>query len=139
MSAAEFLDTSVLVYAYDRRDPRKQGIAQGLVHRALDGEIAASGQVLGEFASTLLHKLIPPVRPPDLAALLHALESISLVPLDHSVIIRAVKAHEQYGLHFYDGLIVASAERGGCKKIWSEDLHAGQEYFGVKVENPFAP
>jgi len=35
-------------------------------------------------------------------------------------------------------MIVAAAERAGCSKIWSEDLNAGQEYFGVPVENPFA-
>lgn len=137
MSAAEFLDTNVLVYAYDTSDPRKQRIAQGLIHRALDGEIAASSQVLGEFAATLLHKLTPSVKPADLAVLLESLSSIYLVPLDGDVVLRAVKAHSQYGLHFYDGMIVATAERGGCRKIWSEDLSAGQEYFGVTVENPF--
>jgi predicted nucleic acid-binding protein len=34
-------------------------------------------------------------------------------------------------------MIVAAADRGGCEKIWSEDLNTGQEYFGVMVENPF--
>lgn len=139
MSAAEFLDTNILVYAYDVRDPGKQKTAQNLIHRALDGEIATSSQVLGEFASTLLHKLNPTVKPIDLATLLQTLGSIYLVSLDGDVVLRAVKAHAQYGLHFYDGLIVATAERGGCTKIWSEDLNPGQEYFGVKVENPFAP
>lgn len=137
MNAAEFLDTNILVYAYDLRDPRKQKIAQNLIHRALDHEIATSSQVLGEFASTLLHKLNPPVKPADVATLLQTLGSIYLVPLDGDVVLRAVKAHAQYGLHFYDGMIVAAAERGGCTKIWSEDLNPGQEYFGARVENPF--
>ena len=44
----------------------------------------------------------------------------------------------KYGLHFYDGMIVAAAERGGCGRIWSEDLNPGHKYFGVAVENPFA-
>jgi len=34
-------------------------------------------------------------------------------------------------------MIVAAAERGGCTKIWSEDLNAGQDYFNCAVENPF--
>ena len=33
-------------------------------------------------------------------------------------------------------MIVAAAERGGCGRIWSEDLSAGQKYFGIAVENP---
>lgn len=137
MSATEFLDTNVLVYAYDRSDPRKQKIAQGLLRRALEGEIAASSQVLGEFASTMLHKLAPPSKPADLAALLDTLGPIYLIPLDGDVVLRAVQAHAQYGVHFYDGMIIATAERGRCQKIWSEDLNASQEYFGVKVKNPF--
>ena len=138
MSALEFLDTNVLVYAFDPSDPRKQHIAQALVRRAVAGEIAASSQVLGEFAATLLHKLTPPANPEDLMALLDTLGPIKLVPLDADVVLRAVQARAQYGVHFYDGMIVAAAERGGCQKIWSEDLNAGQQYFGCIVENPFA-
>jgi predicted nucleic acid-binding protein len=137
MSALEFLDTNVLVYAYDVSDPRKQQIAQRLVRRAVTGEIVASSQVLGEFAATLLHKLTPPAKPEDLMALLDTLGPIKLVPLDADVVLRAVQAHAQYGVHFYDGMIVAAAARGGCQKIWSEDLNAGQQYFGCVVENPF--
>jgi len=45
---------------------------------------------------------------------------------------RAIEAHAQYGLHFYDGLIVAAAERGACGRIWSEDLNAGQNISGLQ-------
>lgn len=137
MSALEFLDTNVLVYAYDPSEPRKQQIAQSLVRRAVAGELAASTQVLGEFAATLLHKLKPAAKPQDLMSLLDTLGPIHLVPLDGDGILRAVQAHVQYGIHFYDGLIVAAAERGGCRKIWSEDLNSSQGYFGITVENPF--
>ncbi len=137
MSALEFLDTNVLVYAYDPGDLPKQLIAQGLVRRAMAGEIAASSQVLGEFAATLLHKLMPPAKPDDVMALLDTLAPIKLVPIDGDVVLRAVQARAQYGVHFYDGMILSAAERGGCQKIWSEDLSAGQQYFGCVVENPF--
>jgi predicted nucleic acid-binding protein len=137
MSALEFLDTNILVYAYDRSEPRKQRIAQGLVRRAVAGEITASSQVLGEFAATLLHKLSPPATPKDLMALLDTLGPIKLVPIDGDVVLRAVQARAEYGVHFYEGMILAAAERGGCQKIWSEDLNAGQKYFGCVVENPF--
>jgi len=52
---------------------------------------------------------------------------------------RAVEAGAAYGIHFYDGMIVAAAESAGCGRIWSEDLNPGQKYFGVSVENPFRP
>ncbi len=64
MTAPEFLDTNVLVYAYDPSDPTKQKVAQDLVRRAVAGEILISSQVLAEFATTLLHKLSPAASPP---------------------------------------------------------------------------
>jgi predicted nucleic acid-binding protein len=48
-----------------------------------------------------------------------------------------VDVRAKYGVHFYDGMIVAAAERGGCGRIWSVDLNTGQKYFGIAVENPF--
>jgi len=34
-------------------------------------------------------------------------------------------------------MIIATAEKGGCGRIWPEDLNAGQQYFGILAENPF--
>ena len=137
MSVREFLDTNVLVYAYDPSDRRKQQIAQSLVRRALAGEIVISTQVLAEYAATLLHKMSPAAPPEDVAAVLDALGPIGVVVPDGDLVRRAVQARGAYGIHFYDGMIVAAAERGGCERLWSEDLNSGQQYFGVTAENPF--
>ena len=137
MPAPEFLDTNILVYAYDPSDARKQRIARDLVRKAVAGDVLLSTQVLAEFAATLLHKMTPPARPADIAAALDALSPIHTVVPDADLVRRAVEARAEYGLHFYDGMIVAAAERGGCVRIWSEDLNAKQRYFGVVVENPF--
>lgn len=48
-----------------------------------------------------------------------------------------MEAHSKYGVHFYDGMILASAERVARARIISEGCNAGQSYFGIKVENPF--
>jgi len=138
MSAPDFLDTNILLYAYDAADPAKQHIAQDLVRRAVAVEFLVSTQVLAEFAVTLLYKLSPPARPGELSAILDALGPIKALAPDADTVRRALEAHAQYGLHFYDGMILAAAERGACARILSEDLSAGQSYFGVKVENPFA-
>lgn len=137
MLAPDFLDTNVLVYAYDASNPKKQRVAQDLVRRAVAGGIALSSQVLAEFAATLLHKLSPAASPEDALALLDALGPIQMVAADAEIVRRAVEACASYGLHFYDGMIVAAAERAGCGRIWSEDLNEGQKYFGIIVTNPF--
>jgi len=137
MPGLEFLDTNVLIYAYDVGDPAKQSVAQDLVRRALAGEFIVSTQVLAQFAVTLLHKLIPPASAEDVVVLLDALSPIRSIAPDGDMVRRAVEARAKYGLHFYDGMIVAAAERAGCERIWSEDLCAAQKYFGVVVANPF--
>lgn len=134
----EFLDTNVLVYAYDVSDPAKQRIAQNLVRKAVAGGLMMiSTQVLAEFAATLLYKLNPPLSAQDVMVLLDALGPVRLVVPDGEMVRRAVEAHAKYGLHFYDGMIVAAAERAGCATIWSEDLNPEQKYFGVAVASPF--
>ena len=137
MSVREFLDTNVLLYAYDASHPGKQKIAQRLVSRALTGNVVISTQVLAEFAATLLHKISPRARAKEVAAILASLAPIETIATSADVVRKAVEAHAAYGIHFYDGMIVAAADRAGCQKIWSEDFNAGQKYFGIVVENPF--
>ena len=137
MSAPDFLDTNVLVYAYDASDRRKHARAQELLRKALAGEMVISTQVLGEFAATLLHKISPPAKPQQVIAILDALEPIRAIAPDREIVNRAVDVHAKYGMHFYDGMIVACAERAGSKRIWSEDLSDKHTYFGIRVENPF--
>jgi predicted nucleic acid-binding protein len=49
----------------------------------------------------------------------------------------ALRICERYGYSVYDGLILASALEGGCKKLYSEDLQHGQVIEGLRIENPF--
>jgi predicted nucleic acid-binding protein len=133
----DFLDTNVLVYGLDLTYPQKHRVARELVSRAVAGEFVIGAQVLVELAATLLHKFRKQLSPADVAAVVESLRPIPLILPDADMVRRAVEAHAAYGIHFYDGMIVAAAERAGSEKIWSEDLNAGQEYFGVMVANPF--
>lgn len=135
VAETEFLDTKVLVYAFNAADLRKERIAQGLMRRAVLENLVVSVQVLAELANTLLRKAGQP--PEAVLGILDLLESLRVIRPDGGMVRRAVEAQARYGLHFYDGMIVAAAERGGCRRIWSEDLNPGQMYFGVAVENPF--
>jgi predicted nucleic acid-binding protein len=133
----DFLDTNVLLYAYSPLDTRKQQIAATITARAILGEMVISTQVLAEFASVLMHKIVPPKTAEEVKRALDVLAPIPIAVPDAGIVRRAVEAHATYGIHFYDGMIVAAAERAGSKKILSEDLNAGQKYFGVEVVNPF--
>lgn len=137
MNDPDFVDSNILAYAHDDADARKKEVAQDIIRRAVLGEMVISTQTLAEFSATLLHKFSQQFSSDEIIAILDALAPIRLVIPDAGMVRRAVEAHKTYGIHFYDGMIVAAAERGPCKRIWSEDLNAGQKYFGIAVENPF--
>ena len=133
----DFLDTNVLVYAYDTTYPDKQRIAKRLLSEALSGSMSISTQVLVEFAATFLHKSSVRLAPDAVISILDLMKPIRVVPSDTETVRRAVEARAAYGVHFYDGMIIAAAERAGCRRIISEDFNPGQRYFGITVENPF--
>jgi predicted nucleic acid-binding protein len=137
MSGPDFLDTNVVVYAYDANHPEKQRVARDLLKSGIAGKLVISTQVLTEFAAILLHKISPPANADAVMKGLDAMAAIRLVIPDAELIRRAVQVRASYGIHFYDGMIVAAAERAGCGRIWSEDFSAGQKYFGITVANPF--
>lgn len=65
MSAEVLLDTNILVYAFDHRDPRKRGIASSLADPRSD-RWEVSWQVIQEFCSAALHRFKIPMPPGDL-------------------------------------------------------------------------
>ena len=86
----------------------------------------------------MLHKVSPAATEAAVMTALDALSNLRVVTPDAELVRRAVEARAAYGIHFYDGMIVAAAERAGCQRIFSEDFNAGQEYFGVMAMNPFS-
>ena len=44
----------------------------------------------------------------------------------------------RFRVGYYDALILAAARLAGCSVVCSEDLSSGQDYAGVRVENPFS-
>lgn len=132
---ADFVDTNVLVYAWDGRDPRKQARAREVLAGA-SGPVVWSTQVLQEFYVAM--RRLP--EPPDAAVLrevVAALAERTLVQVDGSLVVEAIDAHRAHTLSFWDALILVAARRGGCRRLLTEDLQDGAELLGVRVVNPF--
>jgi predicted nucleic acid-binding protein len=140
MNDRVFLDTNILVYAYDTHEPDKRKVAQDVVKRAVREDNAAiSTQVLGEFFTIITRKIKkPPLGPEEAQKLVSAVSIIQVVETDLLLVNRAIDAHRKYGISYWDSLIVAAAERASCKTVLSEDLSHRQRYYGISVLNPFA-
>jgi predicted nucleic acid-binding protein len=133
----DFIDSNVVVYANDGRDPAKQKRALAVIGEALrTGNGVVSTQVLQEYANVALGKLGQ--RQDVVLRQLALMERLQVVAQTPALVRRAVELHGLYGISFWDAAVVAAAECSGCDRILSEDLNAGQFYGGVLVANPFA-
>lgn len=138
MTGRAFLDTNVLVYAHDARDAGKRHIARDLLVGRDPATLALSTQVLQEFYATVTRRLTPAV-PGELAReAVRQLGDLRLVRPNAAMIIEAGLTSETAQISFWDALIVRAAVVGGCDRILTEDLNAGQTIDGVLIENPFA-
>jgi predicted nucleic acid-binding protein len=139
MSGKVFFDTNVLVYTEDDRDSRKQKIAIDLVRRhALTRTGVISYQVVQEFFNVLLVKASKKMAYSEAQEFLEAvLRPLLSVHSSADLFAEAMRIHERYRLSWYDSLIVAAAQQAGCDRLYSEDLQHGQQFGGVRVENPF--
>lgn len=138
MSVDCFLDTNVMIYAYDLEAEYKHKIAKEIVRDFWDNRGALiSTQVLQEFYVNVTRK-IP--RPLSLAKARSIIEQYQVWPIINNntkSIIRASEIQERYQLSFWDSLIISSAEIGGAKVVLSEDLSHNQYIAGICVQNPF--
>lgn len=139
MSGADFFDSNVIVYLFDRDDPRKQRIAQDLVAQALArGNAVISHQVVQETLNVVTRKIKPALSPEDALGVLHdVLLPLWKRPPDMALFERALDLQQRISIGFYDSLIVAAALEAGCKRLLTEDLQHGQKIDGLRIENPF--
>ena len=95
-----------------------------------------STQVLSEFSNALIGKLGQSKDRVDVY--LDYFRDLLQTDVTLDLVRHALAVKEEYGIQFYDALIVSAAEKTGCLEIVSEDLNEGQVYRGMKVINPFA-
>lgn len=132
-----FIDTNLIVYANDRRDPEKQRRAVEVIQREMRNRSGViSIQVMQEYANTALNKLEQ--QPAVVLRQLILLESLTVVRPDPSMVRRAVELMTLFQVSFWDASILAAAESAACRHLFSEDLNAGQAFGSVRVVNPFA-
>lgn len=138
MSVRVFVDTNVLVYAYDKHEPQKQRKAQRLLADGIEQEnLFLSVQVLGEFFNVVTRHIPQPMSPDETQEIINSLSILPVQEIDLAMVNRAIDTHQTYQISYWDSLIVSAAERAGCTMIVSEDLSAGQAYHNIRIINPF--
>ncbi|MFW0792945.1 PIN domain-containing protein [Gordonia sp. CPCC 205515] len=137
--SGEFVDTKVLIYAYDNGgDPRHDRALQLVTDLGRNRQGVLSVQVLQEFYVTVTRKIRVPL---NSTAAQGALRTLSRWPTHSPLapdVLAAAEIADSAQVSFWDAMIIRSASRMGCSVLWSEDLNADQVIAGVRVQNPFA-
>ncbi len=134
----QFVDTNILIYAYDLQAGAKHTLARALMNELWQAKVGClSVQVLQEFYVNITRKIVAPVEVSTAAQIIQDLSAWPVYAPMPSDILNAIDVQQRYQLSFWDALIVWSAARLGCEILWSEDLNSGQLYEGVRVQNPF--
>ncbi len=139
---AFLVDTNVLVYRFDPREPRKRTIATGILRKGVaEDEVRLSHQAIVEFVSAVTR----PIR--FGAALLsqddarreaeELLSQFVVLYPDDALVRTALRGMGAYRLSWYDAHMWAYAETNGLEQIISEDFQHGRLYGSVLAVNPF--
>lgn len=141
MTGRVFVDTNVLVYAFDPSDPAKHSIARSLLKDlCARGDAVISPQVLSEFYVVVTRRIPKPLPHAEALGLLRMLIStMAVTDLHPSTVMLAVESGVPQGLSYWDALIWAASRENGVATVCSEDFSHGRSVEGVQFLNPFAP
>jgi len=134
----QFVDTNVLLYAISRH-PDELGKNVRANELLAGADVGLSVQVLQEFyvqatrssrADRLTHE--------QAAGLVQSFRRFPVKDMGIGVMLAAISTCERFGISYWDAAILEAARAMGCEVVLSEDLSDGQNYSGVRVENPFS-
>ena len=132
----EFIDTNVLIYAFDSDAGVRHSKSADLIERlTIDGNGALSTQVLSEFYSFSTRKL--GMRSEEADEVIRDLASWKIHAPGHRDVVQAISMQLRYQVAWWDAMILNSALELDAIILWSEDFNNGQTFNGLTVRNPF--
>lgn len=139
MSDRYFLDTNIIIYSFDERNPARQKMAQNLIESGLKtNHTIVSYQVVQEFINVATRKFTVPMRHGDCKLFIdNVLSQFWEVYASRELVNSALDIAERWQYSFYDALIIAAALEASCKVLYSEDLQHQQKIYRLQIINPF--
>ena len=140
MSDRVFVDTNVLVYAYDRSEPGKQRQALEVLDRLATTRAGViSTQVLAEFFVAVTRKISAPLSGAEAyERVKNYLQSWAVVDLTGLIVLEAARGVRDHQFSFWDAQIWATARLNQIPVVFSEDFADGAVVEGIRFVNPFA-
>jgi predicted nucleic acid-binding protein len=137
---AILIDTNILLYLFDQRDPNRQEQAARLLQKLEENDWGRlSVQCLAEFFNVTTRRLSPTL--PLAEAVQHVerwMRTFPILPLTGNIVLEAARGVRDHHLVYYDAQLWASARFNQIPFLFSEDFQDGRSLEGVRFVNPFA-
>ena len=133
-----FIDTNIIIYAYDVTAGKKHETARIIITDLWDSGLGVlSTQVLQEFFVNVVQKIPKPVDKQQAKEIVRDFLKWHVVVNTGDSIIDAIDICLRFEYSFWDSMIIEAAIKGGATVLISEDLQDGQVISGVTIKNPF--
>lgn len=133
-----FIDTNIMIYAYDVSAVEKHQIASHILSDLWNSGLGVlSTQVLQEFFVNIVQKIQKPIDKKLAKEIVRDFLRWQVVVNNGDSILDAIDICDKYRYSFWDSMIIEAAIKGGAVFLMSEDLQHGQVISGVTIKNPF--
>ena len=133
-----FIDTNIMIYAYDVSAVEKHRIASHILSDLWNSGLGVlSTQVLQEFFVNIVQKIQKPIDQKLAKEIIRDFLRWQVVVNNGDSILDAIDICDKYRYSFWDSMIIEAAIKGGAVFLMSEDLQHGQVISGVTIRNPF--
>ena len=134
-----FLDTNIIVYAFDSPESVKRKISDKLIKEAHQNLGCISFQVIQEFLNVAIRKFESPLKNEDAKRYLSSiLFPICEVFPTEKLYLAALEISERWKYSFYDSMIICAALESDCTILYSEDLQDNQKIYQLQIVNPYS-
>jgi len=130
------VDTNILLYAHDPRDPSKQTVAISLLQSITDGVLL--WQVACEYMAA--SRKLEPLgynRSQAWQDIRDLRQVWSTILPSWKVLDRTAQLLDSYSLSFWDAMIISACLEGDVTRLYSEDFDAYPHVNGLEIVNPF--
>ena len=137
-ATVRFVDTNVPLYAISK-DPAERAKAERAAEILFDSrDLGFSAQVLQEFYSQSTHEHRSDRLTHERAlGLIDSFRRFPVHDVTVALVLAATESKQRFQISYWDAAIIEAARALRCEVVLSEDLSDGQDYDGVRVENPF--
>ncbi len=133
------IDSNILVYAYDKSEPKKHSKAKEVLKNSwIKKNAVLSMQNLAEFHSVITKKAKKPVSlDKSKQIILDLTGGFEILKYSESTIVNAINNQAIYKMPFWDALIVSTMEENSIDSIITENTKDFKRVKWLKVINPF--